>query len=76
MVTPAKPMRSTVAAAMPTRIALVRCSFGRPAAARPMTMALSPASTRSIMMTWRSATKACEVRNSIMAIAFLLLVES
>ena len=54
----AKTMRSTVAATMPTRIALFRCSRGRPAAARPMTMALSPASTRSIMMTWRRAVRA------------------
>jgi hypothetical protein len=38
----AKPIRMTVAAMMPTMIALARCSLGRPAAARPMTMALSP----------------------------------
>ena len=36
---------------MPIMIALRRSSFGSPAAARPMTTALSPASTRSIMMT-------------------------
>ena len=34
------------------------------AAARPMTMALSPASTRSIMMTWRRADNASGVKNS------------
>ncbi len=53
----AKMMRSTVAAPMPTRIALRRWSAGKPAAAMPMTMALSPARTRSIAMTWRSAEK-------------------
>src|SRR5690606_4906862 len=45
---------------MPTRIALGLCSFGRPAAARPMTTALSPARTRSIMMTCKR-----DVKNSI-----------
>jgi hypothetical protein len=57
----AKPMRSTVAAMMPTKIALLRWSLGRPEAARPMTTALSPASTRSIMMTWPSAQRASPV---------------
>jgi hypothetical protein len=51
VVTSAKPIRITVAAMIPTRIALARCSLGRPAAARPITMALSPASTRSMPMT-------------------------
>ena len=38
-----------------------RCSGGKPAAARPITTALSPASTRSIMITWISAAIApCE----------------
>ena len=59
-------MRSTVAAMMPIRIALLRWSFGRPAAARPITTALSPASTRSIMITWRKADRASVVRNSPM----------
>ena len=54
-------MRNTVAAMMPTRIARARRSLGNPAAASPMTTALSPASTRSIMMTWRKAAiAACE----------------
>ena len=66
VVMPAKRMRSTVAATMPTRIALFRCSRGSPAAARPMTMALSPASTRSIMMTWRRAVKASAEKSSFM----------
>ena len=57
----ANTMRSTVAATMPTRIARARCSGGKPAAASPMTTALSPASTRSIMMTWSKAAIAlCE----------------
>ena len=44
-------MRRTVAAMMPTRTAFVRCCDGNPAAAKPMTMALSPAKTRSIIIT-------------------------
>ena len=42
---------------MPIRIALRRSAGASPAAAMPMTMALSPASTRSIMMTCRKALK-------------------
>ena len=38
----ANAIRRAVAARMPIRIARLRCSDGRPAAARPMTMALSP----------------------------------
>ena len=45
---------------MPTRIALLRWSSGSPAAASPMTIALSPASTRSIITTWKSAVRDCE----------------
>src|SRR5262249_42096879 len=57
----AKAIRNTVAATMPTRIARERCLVGRPAAARPITTALSPASTKSIMMTWmRAAIAPCE----------------
>ena len=44
----AKPMRSTVAAMMPMRIARLRCSFGRPAAASPMTAPVSPLRQRLI----------------------------
>ena len=56
----AKPMRIRVAATMPMTIALRRSSGGRPAAARPITTALSPASTRSIMMTWKKAVRNAE----------------
>src|SRR5215216_543344 len=63
-VTEAKPMRRSVAANMPIRIALLRCPSGSPAAASPITIALSPASTRSIMMTWKSAVMCCEEINS------------
>src|SRR5262245_39655097 len=53
--------RNTVAAMIPTRIALLLCAGGKPAAARPITTALSPASTRSIMITCRTAVIApCE----------------
>jgi len=48
-------MRSAAAAPMPMMIALRRMSGGRPAAAMPTTMALSPASTRSIRTTVASA---------------------
>ena len=51
----AKKMRSTMAAPMPQKITLRRWSTGTPAAAMPTTMALSPASTRSIAMTCPSA---------------------
>ena len=61
----AKTMRSTVAAMMPTRIALLRCSRGSPDAARPMTMALSPASTRSMKMTWKKALRASGEMSSL-----------
>ena len=70
----AKMMRRTVAAMMPTRIARLRCSFGRPAAARPMTMALSPARTMSISSTCPNASQAlasplkrCEMSATICA---------
>ena len=63
---PAKTMRKTVAATMPTTMARRRCPAGRPAAARPMTTALSPASTRSIRTTWSSADSASAVMNSVM----------
>ena len=60
----AKPIRRIVAARMPTRIAFLRWFSGRPAAASPMTIALSPASTRSIMTTWNSAVRDSEVKIS------------
>src|SRR5262249_2213136 len=66
VVIPANTMRSAVAAPIPMRIAFVRCSCGKPAAAKPMTMALSPARTRSIMMTWKNAAMASLVRNPVM----------
>ena len=49
-------MRSRVAKPMPTRIARDFCLGASPATAMPTTMALSPASTRSISMTWTKAT--------------------
>src|SRR5829696_4083205 len=58
-------MRSTVAAMIPMRIALLRWSLGRPAAASPITMALSPARTRSIMTTWRNAVIASAEKTSL-----------
>src|SRR4029453_10394304 len=65
-------MRRSVAANMPIRIAFLRCPSGSPAAASPMTIALSPASTRSIMMTWKSAVRCCEeINSSIRATPFL-----
>ena len=64
--TPANTMRSTVAATMPTRIARARCACGKPAAASPMTTALSPASTRSIMITCRKAAIAACEKSSFM----------
>jgi hypothetical protein len=42
----------------------LRSSLGSPAAARPITTALSPARTRSIMITWRKADKASLVSSS------------
>ena len=60
---------------MPIRIALRALLAGSPAAARPMTMALSPASTRSIMTTWKSAVRCCEVISSSMR-ATPLMVQS
>jgi hypothetical protein len=66
VVSAANTMRRTVAARMPIRIALLRCSFGSPAAARPMTIALSPARTKSIMMTWRKAVRTWVVKISLM----------
>ncbi|MCY1312279.1 hypothetical protein D9M70_626890 [compost metagenome] len=62
----ASAMRSTVAAMMPTRMTFLRCSVGSPAAARPMTTALSPARTRSMTMTCRSAAKPAAVKISMM----------
>ena len=52
----AKPIRMMVAAMMPQKIALRRWSGGRPAAAMPTTMALSPARTMSMNSTWASGT--------------------
>ena len=48
-------MRSTVAAAMPAAMTRRRRAAGSPAAAIPTTIALSPASTMSMMTTDRSA---------------------
>src|SRR6185437_11927698 len=53
----AKPIRSTVATATPPAIARLRRSAGSPAAAMPITIALSPASTMSMMTTDASALK-------------------
>jgi hypothetical protein len=50
---------------MPNKIARVRCCSGNPAAAMPTTMALSPASAKSIITTWKSAAMASGVNNSI-----------
>ena len=49
--TVANRIRKTVAAMMPTRIARLRSAYGNPAAAMPMTTALSPARTRSMTTT-------------------------
>src|SRR5262245_47826337 len=65
VVTPAKAMRRAVAARMPSRIALLRFCGGSPAAARPMTMALSPASTRSIRTTCNKAVRASVVNRLV-----------
>src|SRR5687768_4749104 len=54
----AKPMRNTSAAMTPIRMTLRRWSGGSPAARAPTTIALSPASTRSIISTWRKAVRA------------------
>src|SRR5687768_16422878 len=54
----AKMMRRTRAAMTPRMMTLRRCSAGSPAASAPTTMALSPASTRSIISTCRNAEKA------------------
>ncbi len=48
---PAHNIRRTVATRIPMRVARLRCSDDKPAAARPMTTALSPARTRSIITT-------------------------
>jgi hypothetical protein len=71
MATLAKAIRSKVAAMIPTRMARARCAFGSPAAASPMTTALSPASTKSIMMTWAKAVSASGVsaKNSLIRLA-------
>ena len=58
----AKKMRSTMAAPMPQKMTLRRFSKGTPAAAMPTTMALSPARTRSIAMTWPKAAS-CDQRS-------------
>src|SRR6185437_1893633 len=71
VVTVANAIRSTVAAAMPITTAFVRCSAGNPAAASPITMALSPARTRSIMMTWKSAARSGESRLGIWPVPLL-----
>jgi len=55
MVKLAKAMRSTAAAAMPIRMARLRCRAGSPAAAMPTTMALSPASATSMATTCNRA---------------------
>src|SRR4051794_20480330 len=47
----AKKMRRAMAAPMPQKMTLRRCSSGTVAAAMPTTMALSPARTRSMAMT-------------------------
>ena len=51
-------MRSTSAAITPMTMTFLRWSAGRPAASAPTTIALSPASTRSIISTWKKAAKA------------------
>jgi hypothetical protein len=58
-------IRRAVAARMPIMIARFLCLAGRPAAARPMTMALSPANTRSIMTTWIKIATALLVMKSV-----------
>jgi hypothetical protein len=55
VVSAANTMRSTVAATIPIRIALLRWSFGRPARGEADHDGVVPASTRSIMMTCRKA---------------------
>ena len=55
MVTPAKAMRRTTAPAMPQKITRARISGATLEAASPTTIALSPASTTSMTMTWASA---------------------
>src|SRR6476469_1372055 len=62
----ANPIRSTVAAMMPTRIALLRWLSCKPAAANPMTTALSPASTRSMITTWKNAVRTSGESISVM----------
>jgi hypothetical protein len=57
VVTAAKRMRSTTAAVMPQKITLLRTSAETREAARPTTMALSPASTTSIMMILTSSSQ-------------------
>src|SRR3954470_23849746 len=59
-------MRRTVAATMPIRMAFLRCPSGSPAAASPITIALSPARTRSIITTWNNAVRDSEEINSSM----------
>ena len=49
----ARPTRSTTAATRPHRITFLRNAAGTRAAARPITTALSPASTMSIISTWQ-----------------------
>jgi hypothetical protein len=51
---------------MPIMIARLRSSAGSLAAARPMTTALSPANTKSIMTTWSNAATASLVTISLM----------
>lgn len=60
-------IRRAVAARIPIMIACFRCLAGRPAAARPMTTALSPASTKSIMTTWIKAMTGSPATISVMA---------
>lgn len=54
----AKITRSTSAAITPIRITFLRWSAGRPAASAPTTIALSPASTMSIINATEKAAKA------------------
>jgi hypothetical protein len=59
-------IRRAAAVRIPIMIARFRCLAGRPAAARPMTTALSPASTKSIMTTWIKAMTASLATISVM----------
>src|SRR5215213_5991099 len=56
----AKTTRSATAPATPQKMTLVRISGATREAAMPTTMALSPATTRSIMTIWARAMSCCE----------------